>query len=153
MKVAWWPFNLINQYSDLNFRVINPEVKAKAHEIEAEGRAKVAQWEREASELPEDAALALLTKKSNEFATEKLEDWWNFAGHIWAKFGRYVVTYNETEEGTDAWGQIYPEWWLRNSYVGFTTWTRDGPRVGPAKPDAFLVLSTRWSMVLVAGVA
>jgi len=94
----------------------------------------------------------LLTKKSNEFATEKLEEWWNFAGHIWAKFGRYVVTYNETEEGTDAFGQIYPEWWLRNSYVGFTTWTKEGPIVGPAKPDAFLVLGTGWSLVLVAGV-
>jgi len=47
--------------------------------------------------------------RSNDFAEAKLAEWWDFAGHIWAKFGRYVVTYNETEiGGEDAAGQAYP---------------------------------------------
>jgi hypothetical protein len=129
-KVAWWPFNLVNQYSDLNFRVINPEVQAKAHKIEAKGMELVAQWEKQAANLSEDDAVAFLTQRSNDFAAATLQEWWDFTGHLWAKFGRYVVTYNETEQGTDAFGQAYPEWWLRNPYVGFTTWTRDGPHVG-----------------------
>lgn len=33
-KVAWWAFNIVNQYSDLNFKVINQDVRKKAKEIE-----------------------------------------------------------------------------------------------------------------------
>ena len=33
---GWWAFNLINQYSDLNFRQINAEVRAKALEMDRE---------------------------------------------------------------------------------------------------------------------
>merc|ERR1711879_1053554 len=63
------------------------------------------------------------------------------------KFGRYVVTYNETEKGTDAFGQEYPEWWLRNPDVGFTTWARDGPHVGVSNGwGPFQVLAPGWRM-------
>jgi dipeptidase len=146
MKVAWWAFNIINQYSDLNFRVINPEVKTKAHKIEAHAMELVAQWEKQAANLSEDDAMVFLTQRSNDFATATLQEWWDFAGHLWAKFGRYVVTYNETEHGTDALGQAYPEWWLRNPDVGFTTWARDGPHVAVSKGwDPSQVLTPGWS--------
>jgi dipeptidase len=152
-KVAWWAFNLVNQYSDLNFRVINPEVKAKAHKIEAAGMALVAQWEQTASHLSEDAAFALLTEKSNAFAEAKLAEWWNFTGHIWTKFGRYLVTYNESStKGTDATGQEYPEWWLKNPYVGFTSWTPQGPHGIPGRLDALRLLGTGWITLLLCGI-
>merc|ERR1712003_454074 len=35
-KVAWWAFNLVNQYSDLNFQLINTDVRKKAKQIEDE---------------------------------------------------------------------------------------------------------------------
>jgi len=114
--------------------------------------AKVAQWEAEAAQLSEDDALALLTEKSNAFAEAKLEEWWDFAGHIWAKFGRYVVTYNETEQGEDAAGQVYPDWWLKNPYVGFTTWKRDGPHVGlHGGLDVVLIIGDSWNTIMLAG--
>lgn len=137
-KVAWWAFNLVNQYSDLNFGLINKDVKAKAHAIEAEGVQLVAQWEGEVAGLGESAALEELTKKSNAFAEAKLADWWELLGHIWAKFGRYVVTFNETEiGGEDAAGQAYPLWWLKSADVGFLTWARGGPFHGT--PDEMSV--------------
>merc|ERR1712187_142721 len=98
-KVAWWAFNLVNQYSDLNFRLINAEVQKKAHKVEAEGAEAVAKWEKEVSTMDKDAAIAELTKKSNAFAEAKLAEWWELAGLIFAKYGRYVVTYNESEIG------------------------------------------------------
>merc|ERR1712113_1217159 len=117
-----WAFNIINQYSDLNFGSINKEVKAKAHAIEAEGLQLVAEWEKEASDLEETAFLKHLTRKSNAFADAKLADWWELTGQLWAKFGRYVVTFNETEIGEDAFGQAYPMWWLQSADVGFLSW-------------------------------
>jgi dipeptidase len=41
-KVAWWAFNMVNQYSDLNFKLINKDVRAKAKQIEDEGQELVA---------------------------------------------------------------------------------------------------------------
>lgn len=139
MKVAWWAFNLVNQYSDLNFRLINQDVQAEAHKIEREGQASVTAWEQEVAGLDEEAALAELTRKSNKFAEAKLAQWWDLAGHIWAKYARNSVTYNESEiGGEDAFGQAYPEWWLQSPEVGFTTWTRTGPFHGvldrPTRP-------------------
>lgn len=40
-NVSWWAFNLINQYTDLNFQVINAEVRAKAAGLEARARSSV----------------------------------------------------------------------------------------------------------------
>eukprot|EP00931_Biecheleriopsis_adriatica_P116212 TRINITY_DN9188_c0_g1_i1.p1 TRINITY_DN9188_c0_g1~~TRINITY_DN9188_c0_g1_i1.p1 ORF type:complete len:652 (-),score=92.06 TRINITY_DN9188_c0_g1_i1:339-2294(-) len=140
-KVAWWAFNIINQYSDLNFGSINKEVKAKAHAIEAEGLQLVAEWENEASDLEETAFLKHLTRKSNAFADAKLADWWELTGQLWAKFGRYVVTFNETEIGEDAFGQAYPMWWLQSADVGFLSWAANGPYHGT--PDTGIIANIK----------
>jgi len=130
-KVAWWAFNLVNQYSDLNFGLINKEVRAKAHAIESEAFRAVALWEEQVAELSDIEALQVLTKKSNDFAEAKLAEWWDLLPYMWAKFGRYVVTFNESEiGGEDAKGQAYPMWWLRSADVGFSSWSRDGPYHG-----------------------
>lgn len=129
-KVAWWAFNIINQYSDINFGLINHDVKSKAQAIEAEAVELVAKWEMEASELDEATALKHLTQKSNSFAEAKLAEWWELATHLWVKFGRYVVTFNETEIGENAQGQAYPTWWLQSPDVGFLLWAWNGPYHG-----------------------
>lgn len=131
---AWWAFNLINQYSDLNFGAINKDVREKADQIEAEAFRSTADWEDDVTDLNDEKALEVLTRRSNEFAEMKVAEWWSFAGHLWTKFGRYVVTYNESENGEDANGQAYPEWWLRSPDVGFATWAVDGPWHG--EPDS-----------------
>merc|ERR1711920_721074 len=85
----------------------------------------------EVSAMDEDAALAELTRRSNAFAEAKLAEWWDLAGHIFAKYGRYVVTFNESEiDGEEALGQAYPVWWLSSPEVGFMTWSRNGPYHG-----------------------
>jgi len=133
-KVAWWPFNLINQYQNTNFAAINADVRKKAREVEDEAMQRKAAWEVEADMLvaaggqhAESEALKLLTAHSNQFAEEVIADWWAFATSIFTKFGRYVVTYNETATGVDGHGMALPAWWLRSPEVGFTTWTASGP--------------------------
>jgi len=155
-KVAWWAFNLVNQYSDLNFRLINADVQNKAHKIEAEGAEAVANWEKEVSAMDADAAVAELTKRSNAFAEAKLAEWWELAGHLFAKYGRYVVTHNESEiNGEEALGQAYPMWWLSSPEVGFLTWARNGPYHGVLEKPAgvFLVAGVGLpTMLVMAGV-
>eukprot|EP00928_Gymnodinium_smaydae_P029861 TRINITY_DN22371_c0_g1_i2.p1 TRINITY_DN22371_c0_g1~~TRINITY_DN22371_c0_g1_i2.p1 ORF type:complete len:596 (+),score=90.89 TRINITY_DN22371_c0_g1_i2:28-1788(+) len=96
-NTAWWAFQLLNQYSDLNFEVINAAVRKKAKAIETEGRANVQLWEAQVAGLSDEEALPILTRKSNEFAEAKLAEWWKFAGDIFATYGRYVVTHNESD--------------------------------------------------------
>ena len=43
-QAAWWAFNLINQYSDLNFQLINAEVRARALEMDHEATAALEEW-------------------------------------------------------------------------------------------------------------
>jgi len=153
-KVAWWAFNLVNQYSDLNFRLINAEVQKKAHKVEAEGAEAVAKWEKEVSTMDADAAVAELTKRSNAFAEAKLSEWWEFAGHLFAKYGRYVITYNESEiGGEDALGQAYPMWWLSSPEVGFLTWARKGSHYGLLEKPAGMFLVAGVGMLLTLLVA
>ncbi|CAJ1397073.1 unnamed protein product [Effrenium voratum] len=94
MDAGWWAFNLINQYSDLNFKSINGEVKRKAIEIDKEALAAIEEWEEHVKDLPEEEALQKLAQKSNDFANQKVKEWWGFAWQLIAKYGRLVITYN-----------------------------------------------------------
>uniref|UniRef100_A0A7S2KA99 Dipeptidase n=1 Tax=Zooxanthella nutricula TaxID=1333877 RepID=A0A7S2KA99_9DINO len=129
-NVAWWPFNLINQYADLNFQAINGEVRAKAAEAEAKAVKLTADWEKQASyfaaEAPE-GAMSMLTARSNAFAQEVVMMWWEFAFYLITKYRGYVVTNNGTMTGVNATGQAYPEWWLNSKDVGYTIWNKHGP--------------------------
>ncbi|CAE7460836.1 pipD [Symbiodinium sp. KB8] len=133
-KVAWWAFNLINQYTDLNFALINKEVRQKASTLEKVALQQSYRWEDDAAKMASSgrdgpaAAAKHLTKKSNEFASEVVAEWWDFAWMLIAKYGRYSVTFNESETG--ALGQVYPAWWLRNPEVGYTAFTPKGPNTG-----------------------
>lgn len=130
-SVAWWAFNLVNQYQDLNFRAINADVRQRAREIESQAMRLTALWEEEADAVsPRGASLAVLTARSNAFAEDVVAGWWNFCTTLFAKYGRYVVTYNESENGESMAGQAYPEWWVRSPEVGFSTWAPRGPYHG-----------------------
>jgi dipeptidase len=121
-KVAWWAFNFVNQYQDLNFQLINAEVRTKAAVVELRARESLQQWEASGKSIDE------LTSLTNEFAESTVANWWEFAWYLVTKYGRYVVTYNETEKGEGK--QHYPEWWARSPEVGYTRWTVEGPNVG-----------------------
>mmetsp|Transcript_55399 Transcript_55399/g.168381 ORF Transcript_55399/g.168381 Transcript_55399/m.168381 type:complete len:676 (-) Transcript_55399:392-2419(-) len=124
-SVAWWAFNMINQYTDTNFQLINTEVRAKAKAIEDEGEHIVSTCLASAKGLGSHKATEELAKCSNKFAEEKVAEWWEFAWSLFAKFGRYSITYNESATGTGSWK--YPGWWVNSVNVGYTLWSVDGP--------------------------
>merc|ERR1712008_406623 len=133
-KVAWWAYNFVNQYSEINFQAINGDVRSKVAELEDEAQHRILLWEAEADKLiaarpgeaGEAAAMELLTARSNAFAEEVLARWWNFSEELITKFGRHVVTYNDSVGGMYP-GQVLPAWWLSSPEVGYTTWQVTGP--------------------------
>jgi len=82
-KVAWWAYNFINQYSEINFQAINADVRKKVNEFENEAEHRIVSWEAEADKLiaakpgeaGETEAMELLTARSNQFAEEVLAKW------------------------------------------------------------------------------
>merc|ERR1712050_569737 len=69
--------------------------------------------------------------------------WWDFAWSLFAKFGRYVITHNESANGEGV--QQYPDWWVNSAEVGYTLWTVNGPFHGvpdPATPWLHSLAST-----------
>jgi hypothetical protein len=133
--VAWWAYNLINQYTEINFQLINADVRKKANGVEDEAQQRVAAWEVEADRLLAAApgeqgeweAMEFLTKQSHAYAEEVLEEWKQFATVLFGKFGRHLVTYNESLTGVSTVGQQLPAWWLSSPEVGFTMWSLSGP--------------------------
>jgi hypothetical protein len=130
-KTAWWAYNLINQYSEINFQLINADVRGKAREVEDEARQLVAVWEAEADKLlaaspgerGEREAMDFLTARSNQFAEEVLAKWWQLSTELFSKFSRHSVTYNEGPNGVSSVGWQLPAWWLQSPEVGYTTWS------------------------------
>jgi len=151
-NVAWWAFNLVNQYSDLNFQLINKDVRVKAKQIENEGQQLIAKCEATADKETDRAAAAeALTLCSNHFAEEKVNEWWSFAFSLFAKFGRYVVTSNETEQGEAV--ERYPTWWLQSPEVGFMNWSPSGRSSASSDAEPLQRVSRNWpvSMPTLAG--
>jgi hypothetical protein len=133
-NVAWWAFNLVNQYSDLNFQLINKDVRVKAKQIEDEGQQRIGKCEALADKATDELAAAeALTSCSNQFAEETVAEWWAYAFSLFAKFGRYAITSNETEQGEVV--QRYPKWWLENPQAGFVNWSPDGNSQSSADSD------------------
>jgi len=131
-KVAWWAFNLVNQYTDINFQLINADVREKAKGIEAEGEEHVKEcFKRADAEHSQEQGNRELARCGNGFALKKTAEWWDFAYSLFAKYGRYAITHNESGNGMRL--QAYPAWWLQSAEVGFTLWSAAGP--GRGKPD------------------
>merc|ERR1719382_1119513 len=73
-KVAWWAFNMVNQYTDLNFRLINKDVRARAKQIEDEGEALVAKCTAEADGAgDEGAAICLALARTSLLMSRKFK--------------------------------------------------------------------------------
>lgn len=135
-KVAWWAFDMVAQYEDINFQLINKDVRNKSAQIEEEGHRLLAKCNEKADKAEShEKALHILTKCTHEFAVDKVKHWWEFAFSLFAKFGRYTITHNESgESGEDL--QQYPAWWVASPDVGFTLWAKEGPWHGV--PDVAL---------------
>jgi len=162
-KVAWWAYNWINQYSEINFQAINSEVRSKVTEVEDEAQHRILLWEAEADKLiaaqPGEggkvAAMELLTARSNAFAEEVLARWWDFSEELMSRFGRHVVTRNESVGGVYFGGQRLPDWWLNSPEVGYIVPQLAAPVAAAASPlvtspSSTLVVSFAGTMVAVA---
>lgn len=125
--LAYWPFNIIASFEDINYRLINADVRARAIAMESEALQQINSWEAQVASLDTDAALAVLSSNCDAFVEAKVAEWWDFAFSLFAKFGRMVVTYNDTDSGESMAGWAYPEWWANSAAVGYSTWTPSGP--------------------------
>mmetsp|Transcript_27969 Transcript_27969/g.64550 ORF Transcript_27969/g.64550 Transcript_27969/m.64550 type:complete len:669 (+) Transcript_27969:53-2059(+) len=133
MDSAWWAFNAVNQYCDKNFRMCNADVRALSSKVELQAMKATEEWEAEATKSGGKLDMDLLTEKSFSFAEEVVAKWWQLLWDLFSKYGRLVVTYNESENGESAHGpgsQEYPAWWLQSLEVGFSSWSPHGPYHG-----------------------
>jgi len=131
---AWWAFNVINQYQDLNFQLINKDVKAKAVAIETKAVKNLNTWE------ASHESTADVVKLSNQFVEATIADWWQYRDDLHVKFGRYKITYNESETGMKS--THYPEWWVNSSDVGYKNFKPAGPNTGGKCVDLSTLPST-----------
>ncbi len=119
-KSAWWAFNFVANWAELNYEPIHKEIFAKQQEYESKEIAIL--------EAVETAALQLY-KKDPELAREYLtnfgignaerivEEWWTFSELLIAKYDDGFIE----EPGKEPVETGYPEWWLKQ--VGYA----DGP--------------------------
>ena len=114
---AWWAFNLVNNYCNLNWDAMYPVIRERKAEIEAEYFAEQADIDAQAMALYEagdlEGAKALVTDYVYNNLTELNETWWNFA---WELLGHYYDGMMIDAEGNST-TLGYPTEWLET--VGF----------------------------------
>jgi len=129
----------------VNFQLINKDVRVKAKQIEDEGQHRIGKCEEIADkESNQLVAVEALTSCSNKFVEEKVAEWWGYAFSLFAKFGRYVVTSNETEQGETE--ERYPAWWLESPEVGFMNWSPSGKPSPSSAAEPLQRISRNWPL-------
>merc|ERR1712178_515676 len=137
-NVAFWAFNLVSQIQDRNYRLIHADVIQNSHKLEGQAAKAITAWEADvAKDSKTEESMSLLTQKCNAFVHQAVEEYWQYAFGLVAKYHHYGTTYNESAVGGMEIAR-YPEWWLRSPEVGFTTWSREGPFHGIVLDEAFL---------------
>lgn len=118
---AWWAFNLVNNYANLNWDAMYPVIRERKAEIEAEYFAEQADIDAQAMALYNagdlDGAKALVTEYVNNNLNELNTDWWNFA---WELLGHYYDGMMINEDGTST-TLGYPTEWLEEVGFGSTS--------------------------------
>lgn len=118
---AWWAFNFIGNYAQLNWNAMYPVIREKKAEIEAKYFAEQADIDAQALELYNtqgvDAAKAFVT----DYVYNNLEtlnnDWWAFA---WQLVGTYYDGMRIEEDGSST-TLGYPTEWLEAVGFGSTS--------------------------------
>ncbi|CAK4637225.1 hypothetical protein LEN26_014274 [Aphanomyces euteiches] len=106
---AWWAFNLVNNWLELRFNVIYPEVLAKMEVLQD---AAIARFEAIKSKDLDP------TTDFNSFAAFVVDQWRAFGWHLVSKYNSGTVV-----TGEDVGGQVaspYPKWWLQ--VTSFSMW-------------------------------
>eukprot|EP00996_Jenningsia_fusiforme_P004749 NODE_560_length_2101_cov_43.198830_g516_i0.p1 GENE.NODE_560_length_2101_cov_43.198830_g516_i0~~NODE_560_length_2101_cov_43.198830_g516_i0.p1 ORF type:complete len:643 (-),score=123.24 NODE_560_length_2101_cov_43.198830_g516_i0:113-2041(-) len=110
---AWWAFNLVNNWIQLRYDAMIEEVRAEQERLEGESEKFQKSLEAKALKLCHNKrcpreAVELLEKATVEHAEYNVEQWWNLAWHLVAKYANGFITNGE--------GAIekpgYPREWL-----------------------------------------
>lgn len=114
---AWWAFNFVNNYCNLNWAAMYPVIRERKFALEQEFFDKQAEVEAEAVRLYESgdeaAARAYLTNYVNEGMNHVEDEWWAFAGEL---VGHFYDGMRIEEDGSST-NLGYPTEWLEA--VGF----------------------------------
>lgn len=137
---AWWAFNFIGNYAQLNWNAMYPVIREKKAAIESEYFAAQADVDAKALELYNssgvEAAKAYLTDYVNTNLNELNDEWWAFA---WQLVGTYYDGIHIEEDGSST-TLGYPTEWLEAVDFGATSLADKGETpTDPApseEPDA-----------------
>lgn len=158
---AWWAFNLVNNYANLNWDAMYPVIREKKAEIEAGYFASLPDIDAQAMALYNagdlNGAKALVTKYVNQNMKDLNTTWWNFA---WYLLGHYYDGMRIEEDGSST-TLGYPTEWLEEVGFGATsiadqkklsgeTETPTTPAENPSEPA--INTQTNNSTALIVGV-
>jgi dipeptidase len=124
-NAAWWAFDFVANWARLNFqRMTRVDILPLQQELEALGRARLAEWDATCRSMDPAQAEAWVTKACHEHAQEVLRRWWEMADTLVARYADSYIN----RPGRDAVGVGYPSTWLvRTNYA-------DGPTSYAMKP-------------------
>ncbi len=133
---AWWAFNFIGNYAQLNWDAMYPVIREKKAEIEGEYFAEQADVDAQALELYNtsgvDAAKEYLTDYVYTNLEELNDEWWAFA---WQLVGTYYDGMRIEEDGSST-TLGYPTEWLEEVGFGATSLADKGVSVETEEPEA-----------------
>lgn len=117
---AWWAFNFVNNWANLRWDAMYPEIRAEKLLYESKYFEELESIDNQALELYEsdpEAAIAFITEYVNNNMNELNEGWWNFA---WKLVGRFYDGMVIEEDGS--YGNLgYPTDWLELVGYGETS--------------------------------
>ncbi|EQC37161.1 hypothetical protein SDRG_05387 [Saprolegnia diclina VS20] len=116
---AWWAFQFVNNWMQLRFNVMYPEVLEKINHYQDAAIDMYATAAAHAATLQTPAEMATyLETKTNAFADEVVANWWQLAWHLVSKYNGGAITVGE--DPTNQVSSPYPKWWIETS--SFASW-------------------------------
>lgn len=121
---SWWAFNFVNNWMQLGYSKMLKDVNEARARLQNQACALHHMIvENALKEDDAEVAIDLITENSNKFANHVVEEWWQFAFKLIAKYSNGLITTGEGE--TQRAGVGYPNWWLKS--VGYESWPPKNP--------------------------
>ncbi len=121
MGTAWWAFNFVNNYAQLQWSNMYPVIRAEKAAYESKYFAEQAEIDAKALELwnagDTEGAKAFLTEYVNKNMNELCDGWWAFA---WKLVGTHYDGLTVNEDGSST-NYSYPTEWLESVDFGATS--------------------------------
>lgn len=142
---AWWAFNFVGNYAQLNWNAMYPVIRERKAGIESEYFAEQAEIDAKALELYNSSGVDAAKEYLSDYVYNNMEElnntWWNFA---WELVGTYYDGIQINEDGSST-TLGYPTEWLEAVRFGETSLADKGesiPSTGKSDPSATPAPST-----------